>query len=212
MDDDVASRFDDFDKRFQTLEKRFDDVKWYFGGASAVFAVFISLFTLIANSNLNSEKSSLQQFKSDLRADLGKAESIPDIELLGVNGELLQGQEIPARIERTKEGYEQIVIEYAIRNRGAGNTGSMFLKVYSNTPILLNHTSFDEQDFKYEDYVNASSFDPNDIPGGNYSSDYNARIGINQHITPGKYPILFKVYFGKGKVARSQFVINVQYT
>jgi hypothetical protein len=74
----VKSRFEDFDKRFQTLEKRFDDIKWYFAGASALFALFISLFTFVANSNFSSERSGLQQFRNDIRADLGKAESLLD--------------------------------------------------------------------------------------------------------------------------------------
>jgi len=210
MEDEIRFRFDDFDKRFQTLEKRFDDVKWYFAGAATMFAVFISLFTLVAGSNFSNERNSLQQFKSDLRADLGKVESVPDIELLGLNGEPLTGQEVPVRIEKSQDGNMHMVVEYAIRNKGAGNSGLMFLKVYSRPPIELAHGSFDEKDFRYEEYVNASSFDPNDIPGGNYDSDYTARIAVNGEVAPGRYPLMLKVYFGKGKVAQSRFTISVR--
>ncbi len=209
MEEEVRSRFDDLDKRLQTFEKRFDDIKWYFGGAAAMFAVFISLFTIIANSNLSNERNGLQQFKNDLRADLGKAESLPDIELLGLNGQPLAGQEVRASVQKDKEGAKQFVLRYAMRNGGVGRSGLMFVKIYTNDPIHLNSLSTDEKEFKYEDFVAASSFSPNDIPGGNYTSPYTLSVDLTGDLGTGKYPILLKVYFGNGKVVQARFVVAI---
>jgi hypothetical protein len=209
MEDDAKCRFDDFDKRFQTLEKRFDDVKWYLGGAAAMFAVFISLFTLIANSNLSGERSELSQFKNDLRSDLGKAESIPDIQLLGLDGEPLSGQDLSAKVESGKDGYRQLVISYIMRNAGNGHSGLMFLKVYANDPIHLDSHSTDEKGFKYEDFISPTSFSPSDLPGGNYTTTYVMHVHVDRDIPIGKYPVLFNVYFGNGKVVQTRFEISI---
>jgi hypothetical protein len=208
----VKSRFEDFDKRFQTLEKRFDDIKWYFAGASALFALFISLFTFVANSNFSSERSGLQQFRNDIRADLGKAESLPDLELLGVNGQPLAGQEIAAEVlqNEKKQGGKQISFEYVLRNAGAASSGPMNIKVYANDPIQLSDSSTDEKRFKYETYVNADQFSPNATPGGNYTSAYTLNLALSADVAQGKYPMLIKVYFGKGKVAQARFMVLVK--
>lgn len=209
METETKLRFEESDKQFQGLEKRFDDLKWFFGGAAALFAVFVSLFTIIANSNLSGEKSSLEQFKTDLRADLGKAESLPDLELLGDNGLPLAGQEVRAEIETDEKGEKHLVIRHVMRNKGTGSSGQMFVKIYSRKPLDLGNSSTDEKRFAYEDYILPGNISPNDIPGGYVSNEY-WRVSLPKSaVAPGKYPVLLKVYFGRGKVVSAEFVISI---
>lgn len=209
MDQETKLRFEESERQFQSIEKRFDDLKWFFGGASALFAIFISLFTIIANSNLSSEKTALEQFKTDLRTDLGKAESLPDLELLGDNGAPLAGQEVRANIERAEKGEARLVISHILRNKGTGSSGQMFVKIYSRNLLQLNNRSTDEKGFTYEDYILPGNISPNDIPGGYVSNEFWHVDLPKPDVAPGKYPVLLKVYFGKGKVVSAQFVISI---
>ena len=92
MEDDIKSRFDETDKRLATTEKRIDDVKWFIGGIASLFTVVFAVLTLILSWNYGNERASLRDFQRDLRVDLGKAEQIPELLVLGENGKELNGQ------------------------------------------------------------------------------------------------------------------------
>lgn len=204
MDEEAKTRFEDLDKRFESLEKRFDDIKWYFGGVSAFFAIAVSLFTIIGNSNFSSERNSLEQFKTDLRADLGKADIPPQLELLAPNGEPLAGQDLPISFRTDDKGNKMLEIHYICRNVRGSATGLMFQKFYSKDPIVLSNSSTDEPKFQYETYINPKDVEPSDIPGA-YSSELLTTIDVTGQPPPGKYPMLLKIFYGKGRVARAQF-------
>jgi len=208
MDEEVKTRLEELDKRFDSLDKRFDDIKWYFGGVSAFFAVAVSLFTIVGNSNLSNERNSLQQFKTELRADLGKADIPAALELLGPVGEPLAGQELRVSFQTAEKGQPQLVIHYICRNSGGSPTGLMFVKVYATDPVVLSNTSTDEPKFRYETYVNPKDLEPADIPGA-YSSEFFLDINVTPRPPRGKYPMLLKVFYGRAQVARAQFTAVV---
>ena len=123
MEDDVKSRFEEGEKRYAGLEKRFDDLKWYFGGVTTLFTIGFSILTVVLSWNYNSEKASLRDFQRDLRADLGKIDLPPDVELLGINGSPISGQDVQARLDVDKDGGHYLSISHLLRNRGEGGTG-----------------------------------------------------------------------------------------
>lgn len=97
--------------------------------------------------------------------------------------------------------------DYAIKNMGMSPSGPLNEKIYISGPIKFNHLSIDEPKFKYETYAPQKVHDPSEIPGGNYTIQYTLTIGIeNKQIPPkGKYPILLKLYYGKGKLICANF-------
>jgi hypothetical protein len=86
----------------------------------------------------------------------------------------------------------------------------MFVKVYSKEPVHLGAPSTDESLYKFESYVDPDDFTGSDIPGGNYSSEFTLRVNLNGGLSPGQYPILMKVYYGKEKVAQTEFAADVR--
>lgn len=212
MEEDIKSRFEDFDKRFQTLEKRHDDIKFYLGGAAAFFGLIFTVFTYVANSNISDERAGLRQFEENMRSDLGKAELAPDLQILGPNGASLSGQLLPASVEEKENGQTSLVVTFTIRNAGVGNTGPIYEKFYAKEPVHLGGPSTDERLYKFEAYVNPDEFTPNDLPGGNYASSFTTRLPLDNGLSPGKYPVLMKVYFGKGRVTQAEFVADVKGT
>ena len=208
--DTITIRFDDFDKRFQTLEKRFDDVKWVAGAISALLALVISAFTVAASLNITSEREALLKFEDHIREDLGRTESLPDIELLDSNQQPLEGKTIAGSVGLNAEGKKQLTFGFDIRNKGASSSGQMWIKVYTNDPVQLASKSHDEQ-FRWVDTSYPTDVTPNDIPGGNFSFPYDWSWVIKQDVPKGKrYPILVKIYFGKGKVAQAHFFVEVK--
>ena len=210
MDDDVKSRFEESDKRYAALEKRFDDLKWYFGGVTTLFTIGFSVLTVVLSWNYNSEKTALREFQKDLKADLGKIELPPDLELVGVNGSSLYGQDVPAKLQVDKDGDHFVSISYFLRNMGEGATGPMFVKLYTNDPIRLDNLSTDESKFKYEAYISPSRLDPPDIPG-KFSSHWFHSFFLpdKQTLKEGRHPSMIKVFYGKGRIAQANITLVV---
>jgi len=117
---------------------------------------------------------------------------------------------VTAEARPDENGTWRLHVHYVIRNAGTANTGAMFMKVYGSDPLRFSSPSTDEGQFKYEDYVPPASLSPNDIPGGNYTSPYTLHIGLQSAVPRGTYPLLLKIYFGKGKVAQARFVARVE--
>lgn len=127
MDDkDIDDRFGAVEKLIGHTEKRFDDVKWYLGGAATLFTIGFSVLTLILSWNYNTEKAGLLEFERDIRTDiktdLGKMDVPPDLEILGINRELLSGQEIVAAVEKDKDGSVGVTIDHILKNKGGTST------------------------------------------------------------------------------------------
>lgn len=211
MEEDVKSRFEDVDKRYAALEKRFDDVKWNFGGVTTLFTLGFSILIVVLNWNFNAEKLALREFQRDLKAEVGKIDLPADLEIVGLNGSPLEGQEVAANLlvdEKDREHF--MAISHFIRNRGEGSTGPLYLKLYTDDPIRLDARSSDEKDYKWEAYITPETLAPSELPG-KFSSQFYHRFFLpnRQTLTPGKYPGLLKVYYGKGKVAQAKITLVV---
>ncbi len=211
MEDDVKSRFEDVDKRYAALEKRFDDVKWNFGGVTTLFSLGFSILIVVLNWNFNAEKSALRDFQRDLKAEIGKIELPADLEIVGLNGSPLDGQEVAAELfvdEGNKEHYLRLT--HFLRNRGEGSTGPLFLKLYTGDRIRLDALSSDESKFKWEAYITPENLTSKEMPG-KFSVQLTHRFYLpdRQTLAPGKYPGLLKVYYGKGKVVQAKITLAV---
>ncbi|MFZ5447144.1 MAG: hypothetical protein ACOZFS_00700 [Thermodesulfobacteriota bacterium] len=225
MEDEIKVRFEELDKRLASAEKRFDDIKWYFGGVTGVFMIVFSLLTIILSWNYKGERDSLREFQKDIKTELGKVESPPEIELLGTNGSALAnqemevtfGRELSVRSSWDPEGKEQkgniiIFINFFLRNAGNASSGPLNLKLYTNEPIKFKDPtkSTDEPKFQYETYLLPQYFVPNELPG-RYSCDLRYGWTMDTATIPpnGKYPALIKVFYGKGKIAQAHFTIVI---
>ena len=211
MDDDIKSRFDETDKRYATLEKRFDDIKWYFSGVASLFTVGFSVLVLILSWNYGSERASLREFQKDLKAELGKLESPPEMELLGLNGSVLAGQDVAGGLFVSEKGEHFLRISHLLKNRGDSSSGRLFVKLYTRESIPLGNVSTDEPRYKYETYIAPAHLDPNELPG-KFASQlyYTFFLPGTPGLKEGRHPALLKVYFGKGRVAQADITIVVQ--
>jgi hypothetical protein len=205
-------RLDEVDKRLASTDKRIDDIKWLVGGTAGIFTVVFSVLMVALSWNYSNERASLRDFERDIKADLGKLDEPAELELLGANGLPLAGQEVPASIEKEQDQANYLVIFRSIlRNKGLGPSGPIYMKLYTKKPLTLASSSTDEPNFQYEIYFSPKDMEPSDLPG-QFSSDRIGRIAIEGGLRPaaGKYLIMIKTYYGRGKVAQAAFTIAVQ--
>jgi hypothetical protein len=215
MEDETKIRFDELDKRLSSSEKRFDDIKWYFGGVTGVFMIVFSLLTIILSWNYKSEKESLREFQKDIKTELGKIESPPQLEINGPNGKPMNNQEVTVDLlKEESEGktFYRMTIYFFLRNIGNSPSGPINGKIYTNEPIVLRADSTDEPNFHYEDYWLNKYLEPNELPG-QFSCQLNYTLYLLTERFPpkGKYPALFKIFYGKGKIAQAHFTIIVDH-
>jgi hypothetical protein len=210
MEDDVKSRFDETDKRLASTEKRIDDVKWFIGGIASLLTVVFGIITLVMSWNYGNERASLRDFQQNLRAELGKAEQLPELVILGENGVELNGQDIDASVVKDKDGYPKISFSWIVRNRGLGATGPLNQKLYTKKPLIQFARSTDEPDFQFESYLEPKDIQPAELPG-QYSSMQVTSFYLLNNVPPqpGKHFVAIKVFYGKGKVVRSTFTLVI---
>src|ERR1700681_4227744 len=208
MEEEVKVKFDETDKRYAVLEKRFDDLKWYFGGAASLFTLGFSVLVLVLSGNFNAEKEGLRDFKMDIRADLGKLELPPDLDLLGVDRTSLSGQDVAANIAIDQNHAHWLRISHLLKNKGDSSSGPLFVKLYTNDPIRFEAVSSDEPKYKHEAYIASSRLDPPEIPG-KFSIQWFHQFFLEGEtpIKRGRYPALLKVYYGKGRVTQANITL-----
>jgi len=206
--EDVKSRFDDLDKRIAVTDKRFDDVKYFAGGVS----ILLGVLAVLAGLNFSNERAWLRESMKDLKEEVGKLEAPAQLEILGTNGQPLGGQEVTAKTgSRPDASGAKYALRYdfIVRNNGAGNTGPMWVKVYTRAGIALINASSDESSFKYEDLITPTHLVPSELPGKVSIQEW-LSLATNTLPPPGKYPILMKHYYGKGKVATTSFTLVIE--
>ena len=211
MDDLTKIRFEELEKRLSAIDKRMDDMKTYFSGVTGVFTIIFSVLTIVLGWNYTNEKNalhdSLKEMKEEMKEELGKAQAIPDLQLLGLDKQPLNGQEVPVSFEYDGGG-TMIVIRHVLKNSGSGLTGPMYAKLYTSDPVVLHDGSSDEPAYKYEANINPSNLTPSEIPG-QYSTNWTFRIYVERKPPNGKYGVALKVFYGKGLVSKAQFKIVV---
>ena len=206
-DEEIKVRFEELDKRIASNEKRFGDFKWYFGGFGSVIAIMFSVLTLVISGNVNYEKYALREFQKDIRADLGKADLPPNLILLGKNCNPLENQDIKAEVLKDEDGSIKLTFLYAIKNEGKSPSGPLYNKVYTSNPIKFKYSSIDEPKYEYESYGSPRTKTHDELPGGNFIGQYELTLftANKEIIATGKYPILLKIYYGKGKLVYANF-------
>lgn len=213
MEDDTKARFDEVDKRQATLEKRFDDIKWYLGGVTGVFTIGFSVLVLVLSWNYSSERASLRDFQRDLKAELGKLDLPPEVNLLGLNGSPLEGQDVSGSMVVNDKGEHLLRISHILRNRGDSPTGHMFVKLYTQEGIPFDDKSTDESEYKYEAYIDPSRLDPPELPGKfSFQESYDFVVLGKADVKDGRHQALLKVYYGKGRVTQARVTIVVAKT
>jgi len=205
--EDVKARFEDLDKRissadkrFDDLNKRFDDVKWVAGSVS----ILLSVLAVLAGFNFTNERAALRDSLKELREEVGKVEVTPNLEMVGLDGQTLSGQEVPGHVSRDNDAII-LSINFILRNIGSGTTGPMWVKLYSSS-LSPDYPSSDEPKFKYEAIVIPKSFGPGELPGKMSAPRY-LNVGLASPPEPGKHCVPMKHYYGKGMVASASFII-----
>lgn len=206
----VDKRFDEQSKRFDDQGKRFDDVKWLVGATSAIFTIAFGVITVIAGWNYSGERQGLRDFQKEIKEQVMRTDDTK-LELQGLDGNDLSGQEIEAKIERflisnqpnvrpDPSGVPHLTFSFVIKNSGDVGSGPLYVKIYSKD-VKLAQKSSDEKTYTYEDYIYPTSMDPSSVPG-KMSVTIDLRLFLlDADIRPGRHTSLLKIYYGRGKVA-----------
>jgi hypothetical protein len=222
MDDEsLKQHFEEIDREIAATDKRVDEVKWYLGGIGGLFSIWFAVLTLVLSWNYSNDKASLRDFQRDLREDLGKSTAVPELELLGIDGNPLEGQELEAAFETEKttnktngeehtEIFPKVLLDFSIKNSGNETTGPMTVVLYTDDSIKLLTRSIDERDFKYAWLIEPKYNEPSELPGQLTTEWYmECRLAVNELPPVGKHPALIKFFYGKGKVKRAKITIRV---
>ena len=211
MDDETKTRFEDLDKRLVSTEKRIDDIKWFIGGTTGLFTIVFGLLTLSANFNFNTERSGIHEDVRDFKAQLlGQVEKSPQIDLLAEDGQPLVNHEVNATFKEDENKRLQLLIQFTFKNSGEALSGPMYIKIYTNDPVQFANKSTDESKFQYEASLSPESLHPSQLPGKfSFESHLHLNVVNQERPMSGKYPALIKVFYGKGQVTQSTFVMVV---
>lgn len=202
---DLKARIDELERRVALGDKRFDDVKWFFGSISLV----LSVLAVIAGYSFNADRGRLDAALREFKEETAKLDAAPKLEVFGVNRERLDGQEVSVRVEQAVDGRRTILLNFILENTGPGRTGPLWVKAYTPFPVKDGTVSTDERPtFAHQVIFSPAQVDGNELPGG--LSDLRwLRLEVDQ-LSPGRYPILMKHYYGKGKVATARFTLLVE--
>jgi hypothetical protein len=232
MDDDTKAKFEDIDRRFSLIDKRFDasdkgvdntsrrfdDVKWHITLMTSVFTLIFAVLSIISGWNYSSDRASLENFKKELKEYIGKSDD-SIIELYGLDQVDLAGQEIPVSLSEDvcdeHEGKDCrhwfANFDIIVRNSSNAQSGKIYFKIYTIDPLVLgdNRKSSDETRYDHEFYILPDEIRPDVLPG-KYSITHRIHLPLENSPKDGKYPVLIKAYYGKGKVtaAHAYFIFN----
>lgn len=207
----IQEKIDGLHKRSSLLIKRIRYLTLYLLLAPILFAIILSyIFSNISN-NFYNEKNDLQQYKKELREDIGKTEAQPILNLFGLNGKPLENQVISIDYQIKDQDY-LIPIQYIARNEGKKTTGKMAIKIYTKRLTISSSISTDEPNFKFESYINSDDIKPSEVPGGGYSLVWTTRLFFKkkEDITIEKDDILLKIYYGNDKMVSARFKIFIK--
>ena len=210
MDEETERRLSDVHRRLSADEKRFEDWKGYVAGGATLITLWFAVLTIVLGWNYSSEKASLRDFQHDLREDLGKGAATPELELQGIDGKPLTGQDLIAEFNISKDEVYEVGFHLIVKNSGHASTGRMWAKFYSRDPLELANKSTDESQYQFEDLAGPQNLDPNDIPGQlSYSWQLEWDLAKKQWPREGRYPCLLKIYYGNGKVIPAAITLVV---
>lgn len=213
-DQSVQERFEEVDTKIAATDKRVDEVKWYIGGIGGLFSIWFAVLTLVLSWNYSADKASLRDFQRDLRADLGKSVGLPELELIGIDGNDLEGQELEATFQTQKTddnmSNTNMILNFGLKNSGDESTGPITATLYTDNSIAGGRPSIDEHDFKYAWVWGSKYSDPPEIPGRlTLAWRFTATLASSELPPAGKHPALIKFFYGKGKAKRAKITIRI---
>lgn len=205
--------------RFEQVDKRLDDLKSYLSLGSAIFTVIFAIVSIMFTWNLQSERANLRELEKDLkdevRTSLGKLDEPPRIEIYTPDKVPLSGQSIDVSFDNKantdnadekRKGKVMMSFLCIFKNESSSSSGSIALKLYTRDPLNFVQVSTDEPDFKYEYFSPPEEISPHEMPGG-LSIGMLMEFDLETSTIPdeGTYPALLKVFYGKGRIARTTF-------
>ncbi len=209
----------DIEERFTYIDKRIDDL----GGLSktifTVLPILVGVLAAIGAYNFNTErtalreelrteKTSLTEFKTEIKNDLLKGYNPPALNFLTIDGESLEGRDVASKAYIDGKGKAHFSFSLIHKNSG-GPSGKIFVKVYTKKPLRMSSISTDEPDFDFED---VQSFDTEELVSGvSLAFSYNIRIYTDQ-LPLQQYPCLIKAYYGNGKVPPAKARFNLDFS
>jgi hypothetical protein len=201
--------------RFEQVDKRFDDFKTILTLGSVIITLIFGIISIFVTLNLQSEKASLREFEKELRdevrSELGRLEEPAKVELYDLDQKPINGRNIPASFDTTSDGSLRMTVKCILRNEGVSESGPVSIKIYTSNPIKLFYISTDERGFNYEGYIPPKNLSPSELPGGlSIEMNFGFELDMKEIPANGTYPALFKLFYGKGKIAKASFNIIVR--
>lgn len=147
------------------------------------------------------------EIRDQVREQFGQAAQ-SQLQFFGTNGLMLDGQEIVPNISKAEEGRSDMAFLFGLRNVGNGLTGPIWLKLYTQKELPTFIPSTDEPNYPFEARILPKDLRPDSLPG-KYSVVYTLS---NSWPTPsrGRHAVLFKAFYGSGKVASAPFYLIVK--
>jgi hypothetical protein len=195
-------------------DKRIQDLKWYIGIFSSAIAFLVAGLTVIGGLNLAAEKSSLKDFKQELREEvresLGKSVAQPKLVFQTMDGKPLEGATLPAWIGPGDKNKPQIHFEYVIANKGNGRSGPMFQRFYASD-IRLSDPDVDQTGYKYATFIKPENFNPAELLGG-VAMKYISSLDVADdfHGFEGEKKMLLRLYYSNGITTQAEIKLRMK--
>ena len=213
-----------FSDNFRFLEKRINDQYKVLGIIVTLLVGFFIVIGIFNQYNYNKEKESLKEFKE---ACLKKIDEVtngllrrPKLEILGQNGQSLEGQIITGKIEQIQHKYK---IRFVIRYKNTGNkiTDDLYVIEYFKKPVIVGDiTGSDEVGFDYQIVMAGEKNNPSVIPpGASVGYTYNVNLKDNSNIektikelesSKDGFPVLLKIFYGGETPAKASFILKLK--
>jgi hypothetical protein len=208
MDEDVKNKLEELERRLKLYEDRLSDFRWYITGFAALLGVIFSVISLGLNWNFSNERASVRDLMNDVKKEMGNIGSAPNLIMLAPNRQPIEGQEIPATAEII-DNVPTVYFDAIFQNTGEMSSGNLAAKFYTNDPLPIDRLSSDESGFKYESSVPEDRFFPKEYPG-HFSLRNPTFLFLKGTLPPaGRYPVMYKIFYGNGKVYKASFFIII---
>jgi hypothetical protein len=199
-------------KTEEKLNSRMDDLKWFIGVFSASIAFLVAGLTIVVGFNLNSEKSSLREFKesmvSTIKEKLGEFDRKPKIELLNIEGGKLSGTCVEVRLEEDEDKDLKIWIPQRFHNIGNAWSGKLFGKYYTKGALKLRSKAALETGYDTEAFIASDSYDPKEIPPG-VSIERTSYLYIKNDFMQGQEAeVKFVLSYGDSQTVEAVFMVK----
>jgi len=207
---DTKNTQDTSQNQLKRVETRIEDLKWAVGLFAGVLALLFAGLSVMVGINLSSEKTSLRDFKDELRAEvreyLGKS-SKPNLALMTADGLELHGATVDAWLAPNEKG-PQIHFRWVIKNVGKGRSGPIFARFYS-TNVPFPDPDVEKTGYKFSTFIEPEKFSPSEVFGG-ASVLYTAHIGIDESLQSldSKPEILLRLFYGEGQTVDAKFRVR----